>query len=175
VLYTGSYERSVPVFMVWTLPVLLMAVMTDGALRVFAQMRFLMALSVLKLALVAAAIGFFMRAFGLVGAVLCVLFATAVSKLLALLRLRSVMRCRFADVLPWGPLAGIVAIAGLATLPAFAAKAAAADLPALARLLLAGLAYAGSYFVLLMRTGALSDEEMLALTGWAQRPAARQA
>ena len=173
VLYTGSYERSVPVFVVWTLPVLFMAVMTDGALRVFAQMRFLMGLGLLKLALVAATIGFLMDALGLAGAVLSVLLATVVAKVLALLRLRTVMRCRFAEVLPWARLAGILAIAALAALPALAVKA-ALDLPALARLLVAGLVYAVTYLGLLLRTGALSDAEALTLLGWAQRPVARQ-
>lgn len=171
VLYTARYEPSVPVFMVWTLPILLAAAMTDGALRVYAQMRFLMVLSVGRLALMALAIYPMLDAFGLPGAVFAVVSATAVTKLLALLRLRRVMGCRFAQVLPWGSLAGIVAIAAGAALPALAVQPLLPALPELARLGVTGVVYGGSYLGLLLLTGALTEEEILALAGGAPAPA----
>lgn len=171
-LFTGSYERSVPVFMVWILSILFTALLTDAMLRVHAQTRFLMLLGLVKLALVALTINWFISTFNLVGAVLVVLLTTVVTKALALVRIKATLRCGFEQLLPWRSLARIIVIAAAAALPALMVKS-ALGVPELPRLLATGLVYAGSYFGLVWWWGPLSNEERFGMMGWAQRPLAR--
>ena len=80
VLFTTTYEASVPIFMLWSLTILASVLAVDGVLRVFAQTRYLVAQNVVHLAIVAALVGPFLTYFGLGGAVLVTLLATAVVK-----------------------------------------------------------------------------------------------
>jgi len=169
VLFTGSYERSVPVFMVWAVMTLFSALMTDSMLRVYAQIRFLMWLSVVKLAMTAATIGWLVDAFGLPGAVLAVLLTTMIAKGLALIRIRMAMQCRVAEFLPWGDLAKIIVIAAIAAPPALAMKSLLA-IPDLPLLLLTGSVYVATCLTLLWRYGLLSGEEKIAFIRWARKP-----
>jgi O-antigen/teichoic acid export membrane protein len=169
VLFTSTYERSTPVFAVWLLTVLPVALLTDGVLRVHAQMRFLLAVAVVKLVLLALLLGPLLAAFGLPGAVLAVLLVSLAGKAIALARVRQVLRCSAAEVLPWGELAQALAIAATAGAAALAVKATLqlADLPTL---LVTGAAYAATYTTLLWRLGPLTDGERSALIGWVRRP-----
>lgn len=171
VLYTSNYERSVPVFMVWTVSFLFAALLTDAVLRVYAQLRFLMLLGLVKLAFIAATINWFLETFELLGAVLVVPLAIVVTKALALGRIKTVMQCRLAQLLPWRSLAGIIVIAAAAAFPALTVKS-ALTIPDFSRLVVTGLVYAATYVGLLWRYGPLSGEEKLAFLEWAYRPAA---
>jgi O-antigen/teichoic acid export membrane protein len=168
-LFTRSYEPSVPVFMVWTLTIMFSALLTDSVLRVYAQIRFLMLLGLVKLAFIAATIHWFLATFDLLGAVLVVLLTIVVTKGLALGRIKTVMQCRLAQFLPWRSLAAIIAVAAAAALPALAIKS-ALTIPDLPRLLATGLVYAAAYLGLLWRSGLLSGEEKLAITERVLRP-----
>lgn len=168
-LFTVTYEQSVPVFMVWSLTLLFAALLTDSVLRVYAQMRFLMLLSLFKLVLVAAMINWFLATFDLLGAVLVVLVTIMISKAVALGRIKAVMRCTIAQFLPWRSLGAILVIAATAALPALAVKS-SLPMPELARLLLTGLVYVAAYLGLLFRFGPLSLDEKRFLTEWALRP-----
>lgn len=170
-LFTDSYARSVPVFMVWALSLLFMALLTDGMLRVYAQIRFLMVLGLVKLALLALTIHWFLMKFGLVGGVMAVLLTTVVTKALALKRIQSVMRCNLAEFLPWQSLVVILFIAAAAALPALMLKS-AFTLPPLLQLPLAGAVYGVTYAGLLWWYGPLSDGEKSTFIEWARSPVA---
>ena len=75
-LFTTTYAASVPIFMVWSLTILPSIFAVDAVLRVFAQTRFLLVMNLMRLAIVAALIGWFLSAFGLSGAVLVTLART---------------------------------------------------------------------------------------------------
>lgn len=164
-MFTRSYERSVPVFMVWSLSVLLTSVITDGVLRVYAQMRFLMLLSVIKLLFMAATVGWFLSNFQLQGAVWIVLLTLLLAKVLGLLRIARVMQCRFRALLPWRSLTGIVAIAALAMVPAMLIKVVMPSSNFLG-LLMSGSIYTVMYVVLIWHFGPLESAERQALGQW---------
>ncbi|MFL6622874.1 MAG: lipopolysaccharide biosynthesis protein [Sulfurifustis sp.] len=171
-LFTAKYAASVPVFIVSTLTILCSTVPTDAVLRVYAQIRFLMWLSVVKLVLIAVTISSFLAVFGLYGAVLATLTALVVTKAIALVRIRTVMHTRFTRVLPWRALASILALGAAAALPALAVKSALTHANLVFTLATTGSIYAASYAGLLWRCGPLSAAEKRALLDWAQRPLA---
>jgi O-antigen/teichoic acid export membrane protein len=116
-LYTTTYAASVPIFMVWTLTILPSIFAVNAVLRVFAQTRFLLVMNLLRLAMVAALIGWFLSAFGLSGAVLVTLVSTALVNLIGVARIAYLLRLSLRRALPWARLAGIFARAGIAALP----------------------------------------------------------
>jgi O-antigen/teichoic acid export membrane protein len=170
VLFTSTYERSVPIFMVWALTILFSILLTDCVLRVYAEIRFLMLLSFVKFAFVAATIGWFMSAFDLLGAILVMLATVLLAKTLAMARIKQVMQCRLSELLPWRSLVEIGAIAAFAAIPALLVRSALATIPSLPLMLVTGLVYVGVYFGLVWRWGPLNEDEKLALMRAAQRP-----
>src|ERR1044071_3484774 len=108
-LFTAKYLASVPVFMVWCLMILPSAFAVDGVLRVYAQTRFLLVMNAVRLAIVAALIGWFIATWSLIGAVLVTLAATTIVKTAALVRIARLLQVGFADVLPWKRLAALAA------------------------------------------------------------------
>jgi O-antigen/teichoic acid export membrane protein len=168
VLYTDKYAASVPVFMVWITAVLLIGLLTDGVLRVYARVRFLTLLGLGKLALLGLTIPWLLQAFGLTGAVLASLLTTATSKAIALARIRKLLQCSLAQLLPWRGLAGILLAAAAATAPALLVKS-ALELPPLPLLLATAATYGACYFGLLWSYGLLSEAEKFALSGWVLR------
>jgi len=161
-LFTENYRASVPIFMIWSLSIALSVLPTDGVLRVYAATRFLLALSVMKLLLIALSIGAFISMFGLRGAVLVTLAVAATAKAAALLRMTRLMGVGVARLLPWRELFGIAGLAAAAALPALALRSALAA-PAFARLALTGLVYGVAYLVLLFHSGLLAEAEKRAL------------
>ena len=164
-LFTLRYQASVPVFMVWTIITLFAGLLTDSVLRVYSQIGFLMMLGIVKLALIAAGIGWFLSNFGLLGAVLVVLLTTVISKTLALARIKSVMRCKLEEFLPWRSLLGLILCSAAAALPALWVKS-LLPLPPLLSLMAIAPAYGGAYLLILWHFDVLSIEEKRALTGW---------
>jgi O-antigen/teichoic acid export membrane protein len=165
ILFTETYAASVPVFMVWISAVLLIALLTDGVLRVYAQLKFLTVLGLAKLILVAATIPWFLEVFGLVGAVLATLLTTLLTKAVALARIKSLIGCTLAEFLPWRNLAGILLVAAAAMLPALLLKS-VLILPPLLLLPVIASVYLASYIGLVWYSGILSDEEKFVLGGW---------
>src|SRR5215813_7324207 len=117
-LFTTAYAASVPIFMVWSLSILLAAFQTDGVLRVFAEMRCLFTINVARLALVLLTMGWFLSTFKLMGAVLITLVGMLLAKIMAIARIRKVLETSFRELLPWRNLAGILIAAGVAAIPA---------------------------------------------------------
>ena len=170
-LFTANYAASAPLFVVWTTSMLFAAVMTDSVLRVHADTRFLVVLNLLRLSVVALAIGPFLARFGLMGAVLVTLLATAVAKLVALVRVRAILRCELAGLLPWKSLLSILAIAAGAALPCLLLES-VLPLPTLPSLLILGAVYAASYGLLLWIFGPLSGSERRTILQCLQAPGA---
>ena len=116
-LYTTTYAASIPIFMVWALTILPSIFAVNAVLRVFAETRFLLVMNLLRLAMVAALIGWFLSAFGMSGAVLVTLVSTLLVNIVGVGRIAHLLHVPLAAALPWGRLAGIFARAGMAAVP----------------------------------------------------------
>jgi O-antigen/teichoic acid export membrane protein len=164
-LFTDRYRASVPVFTVWSLSLALAVLPTEAVLRVYAATRFLLALSVGRLLLIAATIGGAITWLGLRGAVLVTIAAALAAKAAGLVRVARLMRTRVTQVLPWRDLLGIGLAAAASALVALVLRAA---LPGgvLARLVVTALVCAGTYAVFLFQSGLLTEDERQAL--WAR-------
>jgi len=167
-LFTERYLQSVPIFMVWSTAILFAILPTDAVLRVFAQTRFLLILNIVSLALIAFGIRWFLHRFDLIGAVLITVVTAALSKGLALVKVKSLLRVPLRDLLPWGSLTRILIAAAAASLPAIVVQN-QLRLPVLAVLPITGVVYSSVFLVLILMIGALTEDEVLAMTGWAQK------
>jgi O-antigen/teichoic acid export membrane protein len=146
-LFTTKLAAGIPIFSVWALTVIPAAIAVDAMLRVYAQTRFLLVMNLVRLGLVAALIGWFLGAFGLVGAVLITLIATVAAKGLAIVRIASLLQVSVRDVLPWAALGRITLRALAAGVPAWAVTQAVGSIPALA--LVAGASVYGTTYLVL--------------------------
>jgi len=170
-LFTDTYSASVPIFMVWTVSMLFATLLTDGALRVFAQTRFLILQNLVRLALIAGLIQWFLQQYQLTGAILVTLIATAVSKAMALARIKVVMALPFHSLLPWKQLAQTLLLATLAMLPALLFKILFVDgVSGLFLLIGTGTIYTLSYYLLLQWFGPMQDDERYMLSQWVLTP-----
>lgn len=172
-LFTSAYERSAPIFMVWTLAMLFATLLTDGALRVFAETRFLILQNLLRLVLIVGMIQWFLARFDLMGAILVTLLATAVAKIVALARIKHVLQVPLARLLPWRSLGVTVLIAGAAAVPAMLVES-TLTVPGPILLLLTGLVYSVCYYVLLQWCGPMQKDEKRMLAEWLQIPFSRR-
>lgn len=172
VLYTRKYAASVPVFMVSTCTILMAAVLTDSVLRVYAQTRYLVALNLVRLGVVAGTIISFMAWFGIVGAVVATVLATFVFKSLALVRIKYLLGTSMSRILPWGALGRTLLIAGGAGLPALVVKLFALEsgLAPIIALMVAGLCYTTTYATLFWFFAPLGRVEKIALVRWLLGP-----
>jgi O-antigen/teichoic acid export membrane protein len=162
-LFTERYADSVPVFRIWSLAILLAPFMTDGALRVYAETRFLLVLNTLQLAFIALLLHWAIAAFQLPGAVLITLAAAVLAKALALERVARRLNVQVGALLPWRLLAGITAAA---TIAGYTARLVARGswLPLLPMLILQSVAYGGVYLIFVWQSDWLTERERLALT-----------
>lgn len=142
-LFTAAYAASVPIFMAWTLSVLFPVFQTDGVLRVFAKTRFLFFMNVVRFLLILGSIFWFLKVFGLLGAVLVTLSGILVAKVLSLIMVSRLLGAGLRDLLPWR---GLFATAGLAAVTAIPAWVVVRGLPS--RPLL-GLVAGGATYTLL--------------------------
>jgi O-antigen/teichoic acid export membrane protein len=118
-LFTPAYLASVPVFMVSVLTVLMAILPVDAVLRVYAQTRFLIVMNVVRLAVVAAGIGWALSRFDLLGAIGMTVVGLAVAKGIAVARIAGIFGVGFRRILPWRDLTGIGAAALVAAVPAY--------------------------------------------------------
>jgi O-antigen/teichoic acid export membrane protein len=171
-LFTDAYAASVPVFIVWTLGMLMVVLLTDSVLRVYAQNKYLILQNCLRLVLIVLLIPWFLQHYGLVGAVLVTILANACAKVFALTRVRTLLELDFTNLLPWKSLASILALSTLAAVPVELLRA-TLDLPAFFQLAVCGTAYVVSYYALLLWLGPLHDDEKQELVRWTQLPVTR--
>src|SRR5215831_11853529 len=140
-LFTVRYLASVPIFMIWCLTIVPSALSVDAVLRVYARTRFLLGMNVVRLALIATSIGWFLSTFGLAGAVMVTLLSTSLVKAIGVIQISRLLRVGFGDVLPWRRLAGVAIQAAIAAVPAFWVNR-AATWPAPATVVATGAVYA---------------------------------
>jgi hypothetical protein len=100
--------------MIWTLAILPTMFLTDAALRVFAQTRFLVVLNAIRLTLIVSLLLWALSTFHLVGAVLVMLAATVLTRAIGLARVARVMNVKPAALVPWASVGGIVLSATIA-------------------------------------------------------------
>ncbi len=164
-LFTSTYAASIPIFRVWVVSFLVSTLMTDGVLRVYADTRFLLLQSALRLALNVALMVPFIRLFGLVGAVAVTVVAALVTKAVCLARIARLAGHPLRTMLPWRAV-GRVAVAAVAA-------AVLADIvevrllaPPLVRLLVEGATYAVGYLAIAWAAGVLEAGERAAIVAW---------
>jgi O-antigen/teichoic acid export membrane protein len=157
-LFGKAYIASVPIFTVWSLSILFAAFQTDGVLRVFAQNRCLLIINITRLAVIALSMGWFLSAFHLMGAVLVTLIGMLIAKVMALVRIKSLLHARLDNLFTWKTLGGSLMAAMLAAIPALIVNA-KLDLPSLVILPISGMAYVIAYGALVLGFGLLSEGE----------------
>jgi O-antigen/teichoic acid export membrane protein len=167
-MFTENYLASVPIFMIWSVTVLLPVLQTDGALRVYAQTRFLLVVCAVELVVTVTMINWFLSSFHLAGAALITVFAAFAAKLVALFRLKQVMQTGLADLLPWKSLALNAAVSVAAAAPAMLVKT-HLELPPFPLMFLTCAAYSGAWLTLAFALRVITVEERLALLGLLQR------
>ena len=167
-LFTERYAASIPVFMVWSLSILFAAFQTDGVMRVFAQTRFLVAINIARLAAIIAVMGWFLRSFNLVGAVLVTLLGIFVAKLMALLRMSRLMDTSLIKVVPWRNVGGVLMASMIAALPVLAIDA-RLGLPPIYVLPINGMLYMLSYSAVILMFRILTASERNAIIAFIAR------
>jgi O-antigen/teichoic acid export membrane protein len=162
VLYTTAYAASAPIFAIWSLTILFAALQTDGVLRVFAQNRWLMLTHAVRLAAIVSFMGVFLSTFNIIGAVFLTLCGALLSKVMMLIRIKTLLQTKFVTLLPWKDLGFVLLTAMLAAVPS-AIMNVKLDVPAFVLLPLAGMTYMVTYAVLVFGLGLVSDAEKTAL------------
>ena len=175
VLFTARYAASVPIFMIWSLIILIVPLQADGVLGVYADTRFLAALYGIQLLLNAGLVFVLMRPFGLLGAVMATGLAMGCGKSLLLVRAKRLMGATFADLLPWRKLAEVLAATAACAAVTLEVKS---HLPAapLPLLVMAVGAYLFVYLGILVVRGALdagavqaTTDRIRLLLGWSAK------
>jgi O-antigen/teichoic acid export membrane protein len=157
-LYTTSYAASVPIFMVWSLSILFSVFPTDGVLRTFAENRWLLIINIARLCLAVALMGWFISTFRLMGAVLITLSGMFLAKVMALMRINSLLRTKLAQLMPWKTLSSLLMISLVSAVPSVILIA-KLNLPPLLLLPVSGMAYMGTYILLVLAFGLLTEDE----------------
>lgn len=167
-LFTVKYEASVPIFMAWSTMILLSILQVDGVMRVFAQTRFLLALNLMRLAIIAGLLKWSLSEFRLLGPVLAIVLATLAFKAAALVRMKRLLDIKAAQLLPWGSLAALLGAAAAAGAVAWAVKMQmyVATVPLL---LATWLAYTATYIALVWRFDLLNSDERQAIARFARK------
>jgi O-antigen/teichoic acid export membrane protein len=98
-LYTEAYRSSISIFAIWALATILPALQTDAVLRVYADLRSIFALNLLRLIVVASLVRLAISGAGLIGPVIVTLAAAMLAKTLALARIARLMSVRLRDVI----------------------------------------------------------------------------
>ena len=167
-LFTVKYEASVPIFMAWSTMILLSTLQVDGMMRVFAQTRFLLALNLMRLAIIAGLLKWSLSEFRLLGPVLVIVLATIAFKAAALVRMKRLLDIKTAQLLPWGSLAALLGAAAGAGAVAWAVKTQMHV--ATAPLLFATwLAYTTTYIALVWHFDLLNSDERQAIARLARK------
>src|SRR5690606_31807756 len=107
--------------------------------------------------------------FDLIGAVLVTLFASSITRTIALLRIKKLMGVTVRELLPWKSLGSTVAICAMAAVPALLLKS-ALDAPHLVTLVATGILFTITYYFLLLWLGPMREDEKHMLAQWAWAP-----
>lgn len=167
-LFTEAYAASIPIFMVGVSAIVLSSIPIDGLLRVYAKTRTLLVLNLIRLAIIALGIYGFVALFGLVGAVLVTVLASAVGKAVGLLEMAKVWRIGIGGVLPWRHLVVAGAVTAASAVPSVLVGYELDTVPFI-RLVTLGTLYAATYVGLALAFGLLHEDERAWLWSWAGR------
>ena len=169
-LFSDTYAAAGPIFVASAAMVLFPVFAVDAVLRTYAATRFLLALNLGRLAVIAMSIGTLVSMFGPIGALFSALLALSVSKLAALWKIGRLIGADVGSLLPWR---GLSEIAGAALLAAALALVVRGyiDTPAVA-VALTGAAFALTYGIAI---GAMRPADARAALGalaqWIRRRA----
>jgi O-antigen/teichoic acid export membrane protein len=167
-LFTAKYAASIPILMVWSTTILLTTLQVDGVLRVFAQTRLLVALNLMRLAIIAGLIHWSLSKFSLIGPVFAIVLATLAFKTAALVRMKWLLQVRVGELLPWRNLAALLGASAGAAAVALAVKT-QLDVPTLPLLMATSAAHVITYALLVWNFDLLHPSERLAIAGWVRR------
>jgi O-antigen/teichoic acid export membrane protein len=121
-LYPAAYLPAVPIFTISTALIAIAAFPVDGLLRVYADTRFLIVMNLVRFGIIAGGIGWALSVLDLRGAILITVLAQVVAKVVALGRIRVLLRVPLPRLLPWRDLAFTVLAAAAAVPPALWAR-----------------------------------------------------
>lgn len=161
-VFTDRYLGAVPIFRIGLSSVPLAALPLDGVMRARAQNRFMLALSIAKLAATVPLVLGGLALLGPAGAIAGWIAAEAASRAAQLARTATLFRTRIARVLPTRDLVR-QALAALSAMPAAWAALELVPAPRLASLVVSALAYALVYLGASWALGSLPPE-------WIPRP-----
>jgi O-antigen/teichoic acid export membrane protein len=116
-LFTKAYLASVPIFTLWALATALQSLPTDAVLRVYADTRAILVMNIVRFLFVVLTISYALDRFGLIGPVLITIIAAILAKLMALVRIASLVKVRFLHLVDWklaGAVTAATAVAGIA-------------------------------------------------------------
>jgi O-antigen/teichoic acid export membrane protein len=168
VLFTERYAASVPIFMVWSLSILLASIQTDSVMRVFAQTRFLFFVNLMRLAVLVTVMHLFLNRFHLLGAVFVTLLGSLFARSMALMRMRKLVHVSVIRLMPWSGMGRVLLIAMISSFPTLFLNAYVAAPPKIL-LILGGAAYAMTYTSLILAFRVLTSSERQAIFGWLAR------
>jgi O-antigen/teichoic acid export membrane protein len=157
-LFTTSYAASVPIFMVWSLAILFSVFQTDGVLRTFAENRWLFIVNLSRLLLVVIMMNWFISTFHLMGAVLITLSGMLLAKVIAIGRVKTLLRATMPQLLPWKELGSICMISMVSAVPSVILNA-KLNVPPIVLLPVSGMAYMATFVLLVLAFGLLTEQE----------------
>jgi len=167
-LYTPRYLASVPIFLMWSVTILLTILQVDGVLRVFAETRLLLILNLMRLAIIGGLLKFALSDFHLVGGAMVPVAATLLFKAVGLIRFKRLMQIGVSELLPWRALGGLFVAAGSGVVAVLVVKE-EVHLPSLPLIALTGIVFTVIYVTLTWSLGLLKANERLAIVGWLRR------
>lgn len=158
VLFSSTYQASVPIFLVCTASTSLSALLTDAMLRVYAQVRLRIHLNVLRLIIVATLILPFIKIWGLMGAIAVTFFASAVAKWIALVKVKITMGKTWAEFLPYQEISKVL-LAVIVSGALVKLAASQVEWAGIRLLLLSGVLYSIAYISCMLFFDVFTDEE----------------
>lgn len=117
-LFMDAYRESIPLFQISALGILPAVFLTDGMLRCYARIPFILLTTSAKIVLTLLLIIPLIRIAGLTGAVLTTVSVMYLGKGMMLWKIRKMMETSWGAFLPWGKLAGTLFLAVSVCLPA---------------------------------------------------------
>jgi O-antigen/teichoic acid export membrane protein len=167
-LFTEAYVASVPIVMVGVSGIVFAAVPMDGLLRVYARTNVLLAINLMRLAMIALLIHWAIGSFGLAGAMLVTVVALALGKAMGMAAVGSLWRVGAGRLLPWRAL-GLIAVVSLtAAVPALVVGY-ALQAPPFIRILAIGTVYGCVYAATALGVGLVSAQEWAAVSQMKER------
>jgi hypothetical protein len=129
-------------------------------------------MNVLRLVLIVSVMGWFLSRFELIGAVMVTVLGVLFVKTVAIIRIKTLVRAKFAELLPWRQLGGILFAASAGIAPVALMNRELMLAPVL-RLPVSAAVYVTTYAVLLLLLGIPSPSERHTVFGWLTRQSAR--